>query len=121
MTDPVERLNTGLKLLDSKLHMAVALGLRDMLTETRNEIVSLRSRLSDIESQNRVMWDVANDREARLAEAERDAARYRFIRRWARRLDIVGYCLSSENMEVRIDEAMSTADAPAAAMRETER
>ncbi len=58
---------------------------------------------------------------ARLAEAERDAARYRFIRRWARRLDIVGYCLSSENMEVRIDEAMRTADAPAAAMRETER
>jgi hypothetical protein len=36
----------------------------------RLECEELRSRLADIESQNRVMWDVANDREARLAEAE---------------------------------------------------
>ena len=44
MTDLVERLNAGLKLLDSKLHtltnaadVATALGLRDMLTETRDD------------------------------------------------------------------------------------
>lgn len=37
------------------------------------ELESLRSRLADIEAQNRVMWDVANDREARLAEVDANA------------------------------------------------
>lgn len=38
---------------------------------------ALRLQLADIESQNRVMWDVASDREAQLAEAEATSlARY---------------------------------------------
>ena len=48
--------------------------------------------------------------QARLAEAERDAARYRFIKQWARRLDITGYSLTNnEHFEPRIDEAMAIA------------
>lgn len=48
----------------------------------------------------------------RIAELERenaglreDAERYRFIKRYARRLDIAGYCLNNENMEARLDGA----------------
>lgn len=37
----------------------------------RRENTALRSRLAEAETQNRVMWDVANDREARLAEVDR--------------------------------------------------
>ena len=40
---------------------------------------ALRLQLADIESQNRVMWDVASDREARLAESARDSQRYRWL------------------------------------------
>lgn len=37
----------------------------------------------------------------------KDAERYRFIKRWVRRLDIVGYSLTcNEHFEPRIDEAM---------------
>lgn len=39
----------------------------DELEDERN---ASDERLADIEAQNRVMWDVANDREARLAKAE---------------------------------------------------
>lgn len=39
-------------------------------------LATARSRLADIEAQNRVMWDVANDREARLAEAVTALRRY---------------------------------------------
>jgi hypothetical protein len=53
MSDIVERLNAGLRLLDGNLHtlrssgeMAVGLGLRDILTETRDEIDSLRHQVS---------------------------------------------------------------------------
>lgn len=42
----------------------------------RRENTALRSRLADIESQNRVMWDVASDREARLAEVEEELAQW---------------------------------------------
>lgn len=53
---------------------------------------------------------------ARLAEAERDAARYRFIKQWARRLDITGYSLTNnEHFEPRIDEAMAIASQPSSA------
>lgn len=83
MTDLVERLNTGLKLLDSKLHtltsaadVAVALGLRDMLTETRNEIVSLRSQLAEESrrymEQTAELVQLAEQRRVRLAEAEQE-------------------------------------------------
>lgn len=41
---------------------------RSMRFEALN--VSLSARLAEAETQNRVMWDVASDREARLAEAE---------------------------------------------------
>jgi hypothetical protein len=54
--------------------------------------------------------------QARLAEAERDAARYRFIKQWARRLDITGYSLTNnEHFEPRIDEAMAIASQPSSA------
>ena len=36
----------------------------------------LRSRLAEAETQNRVMWDVASDREARLAEVEAEHAAF---------------------------------------------
>ena len=36
-----------------------------------NGYAELEARLAEAETQNRVMWDVANDREARLAEAMR--------------------------------------------------
>lgn len=53
---------------------------------------------------------------ARLAEVERDAARYRFIKQWARRLDITGYSLTNnEHFEPRIDEAMAIASQPSSA------
>ena len=53
--------------------------------------------------------------QARLAEAERDAARYRFIKQWARRLDITGYSLTNnEHFEPRIDEAMQLRPADSA-------
>lgn len=53
---------------------------------------------------------------SRLAEAERDAARYRFIKQWARRLDITGYSLTNnEHFEPRIDEAMAIASQPSSA------
>ena len=53
------------------------------------------------------------ENEARLAEAERDAARYRFIKQWARRLDITGYSLTNnEHFKPRIDEAMAIASQP---------
>ena len=59
----------------------------------------------------------ANAAEARLAEAERDAARYRFIKQWARRLDITGYSLTNnEHFEPRIDEAMQLRPADSASV-----
>ena len=42
-----------------------------------------------------------------LEALRKDAERYRFIKRWVRRLDIVGYSLTcNEHFEPRIDEAM---------------
>ena len=44
---------------------------------------------------------------AENAALRKDAKRYRFIKRWVRRLDIVGYSLTcNEHFEPRIDEAM---------------
>ena len=61
------------------------------------------------------MMDELREAKARLAEAERDAARYRFIKQWARRLDITGYSLTNnEHFEPRIDEAMQLRPADSA-------
>lgn len=52
---------------------------------------------------------------ARLAKVERDAARYRFIKQWVRRLDITGYSLTNnEHFEPRIDEAIQLRPADSA-------
>ena len=52
----------------------------------------------------------------KLAEARVGAERYRFIKQWARRLDITGYSLTNnEHFEPRIDEAMAIASQPSSA------
>lgn len=87
------------------------------------DLESLRSRLAAQENAARQADERGDEAmrrahaaEARLAEAERDAARYRFIKQWARRLDITGYSLTNnEHFEPRIDEAMAIASQPSSA------
>lgn len=97
------------------------LGYVDTLTTC--DLESLRSRLAAQENAARQADERGDEAmrrahaaEARLAEAERDAARYRFIKQWARRLDITGYSLTNnEHFEPRIDEAMAIASQPSSA------
>ena len=62
-------------------------------------------------------WVAFVNRDADTIESLRkDAARYRFIKQWARRLDITGYSLTNnEHFEPRIDEAMAIASQPSSA------
>ncbi len=69
----IERLNRIINSGDTLRDHAIRKAMRE-----RDEALA---RLSDIESQNRMMWDVANDREARLAEAERDSQRLDWLER----------------------------------------
>ena len=65
----------------------------------------------------RLRWVAFVNRDADTIESLRkDAERYRFIKQWARRLDITGYSLTNnEHFEPRIDEAMAIASQPSSA------
>lgn len=80
-------------------------------------LATARSRLSDIESQNRMMWDVANDREARLAEAVKDNERLHAV---AGRLIAVIRNVHGHLLDDRIDAALLGAT-DSATNRENER
>lgn len=87
-----------------------------IIAEKSAEIESLRSRLALCELERDTARELLKDKKAQLAEVERDAARYRFIKQWARRLDITGYSLTNnEHFEPRIDEAMAIASQPSSA------
>jgi chromosome segregation ATPase len=95
VSDILERLNSGLSILDGKLHtlqkaedMAVALALRDTLSETRDEIERLRAGLAQYESviipswkREEADWTAENERlRAELEAAESDGEGMRQVR-----------------------------------------
>jgi hypothetical protein len=87
MTDLIERLNAGIAVCDRRLPTArtqqdieVALVFREILVETRDEIERLGRELTEARDGFKEAMSDHADTLDRLAEAERDAARYRWIR-----------------------------------------
>ena len=105
----IERLNRIINSGDTLRDHAIRKAMRE-----RDEALA---RLSDIESQNRMMWDVANDREARLAEAVKDNERLHAV---AGRLIAVIRNVHGHLLDDRIDAALLGAT-DSATNRENER
>jgi alkanesulfonate monooxygenase SsuD/methylene tetrahydromethanopterin reductase-like flavin-dependent oxidoreductase (luciferase family) len=94
VTDLVERLNAGIDVANRRLltlrtqqDIEVALVFREILVETRDEIERLGRELTEARDGFKEAMSDHADTLDRLAEAERDAARYR----WLREADIVDW------------------------------